>query len=302
LPRTTATIAAIKRVTLAVVASLCRCRFASAQAPGGGQSMRLSPPQGSSVECLRTGIVAVPPFARRRRENRSTSSRHRRNLRGAARQSRTHRGLVPRCRAPGVGAPPGPPIRTSATIAPAAQRSEPESPRIRGNPPLSPRFQALVPEMERDRRRFAAIPETTEAPAVQELRRSGARGTRTPDLLGAIQALARRNPCSHAGFRRFQSAITPPSPRGCPAFLGMGCASSPKKNDRPLVHRAQLHRWRGWPGAQTVELGPGPAAQAGDIAISVKEDTAAARRLGARAVELGRELQILDLEMLELGL
>jgi hypothetical protein len=36
------------------VASLCRCKFAAVQAPGGGQSMRLSPPRGSWVRCRRT--------------------------------------------------------------------------------------------------------------------------------------------------------------------------------------------------------------------------------------------------------
>ena len=44
--------------------------------------------------------------------------------------------------------------------------------------------------MERDHRRFLAIPETTEAPRVQGFLDSGARGTRTLDLLGAIQALS----------------------------------------------------------------------------------------------------------------
>jgi hypothetical protein len=42
--------------------------------------------------------------------------------------------------------------------------------------------------MERDHRRLAALPQTTKPLQVQGLRRSGARGTRTPDLLGAIQA------------------------------------------------------------------------------------------------------------------
>src|SRR5215211_4797831 len=42
--------------------------------------------------------------------------------------------------------------------------------------------------MERDHRRFARIPETAEARRVQGFLDNGARGTRTPDLLGAIQA------------------------------------------------------------------------------------------------------------------
>jgi hypothetical protein len=42
------------RAALFGVASLCCCKFAAAQAPGGGQSMRLSPPQASSVRCLRS--------------------------------------------------------------------------------------------------------------------------------------------------------------------------------------------------------------------------------------------------------
>jgi len=69
----------------------------------------------------------------------------------------------------------------------AAGRVHAESPWIHSNPQLSPRFQALVPEMERDDRRLRAIPQTTKAPRVQGVRRNGARGTRTPDLLGAIQ-------------------------------------------------------------------------------------------------------------------
>ena len=44
--------------------------------------------------------------------------------------------------------------------------------------------------MERDHRRFAAIPETRDAPRVQGFLEHGAKGTRTPDLLGAIQALS----------------------------------------------------------------------------------------------------------------
>ena len=44
--------------------------------------------------------------------------------------------------------------------------------------------------MERDHRRWPGIPETTEAPRVQGFLANGARGTRTPDLLGAIQALS----------------------------------------------------------------------------------------------------------------
>src|SRR5215218_1616276 len=98
-----------------------------------------------------------------------------------------HRGPFLGARPRGAPTPPGPPIRTPATIAPATRPSEPESPRIPGNPRLSPRIQALVPEMERDHWRCAATPETTKPPHVQELRRSGARGTRTPDLLGTIQ-------------------------------------------------------------------------------------------------------------------
>jgi LuxR family maltose regulon positive regulatory protein len=55
------------------------------------------------------------------------------------------------------------------------------------------------------------------------------------------------------------------------------------------------------------ELEPGPdhgwlAFHEGHIAVSVEEDTAAARRLGARAVELGRDFGIPELEMLGLGL
>jgi hypothetical protein len=44
--------------------------------------------------------------------------------------------------------------------------------------------------MERDHRPFLPIPETREAPRVQGFLEDGARGTRTPDLLGAIQALS----------------------------------------------------------------------------------------------------------------
>ena len=50
-----------------------------------------------------------------------------------------------------------------------------------------------MPELERDHRRPAAIPDTTEAPRVQGFSLHGARGTRTPDLLGAIQAVTRLN-------------------------------------------------------------------------------------------------------------
>jgi transposase InsO family protein len=42
-------------------------------------------------------------------------------------------------------------------------------------------------EKERDHRRFPAIPQRTKPQHVQGLRNDGARGTRTPDLLGAIQ-------------------------------------------------------------------------------------------------------------------
>jgi hypothetical protein len=44
----------------------------------------------------------------------------------------------------GAPTPPGPPIRTPATIARGRRSSEPETPRIRAHPWLSPRFQALV--------------------------------------------------------------------------------------------------------------------------------------------------------------
>jgi hypothetical protein len=101
---------------------------------------------------------------------------------------------------PRVFQPPGPPMRTPATIAPPTGSSEPRSPRIPGNPGLSPRFQALVPEMEREHRRFRQRPETTK-PRMQGLRGDGARGTRTPDLLGAIQALC-------AQHRRRQTSIS----------------------------------------------------------------------------------------------
>jgi hypothetical protein len=69
----------------------------------------------------------------------------------------------------------------------------PKRARIAMNPRLSPRFQALVPEMERDHWRFQGIPQTTEAPRVQGFSLDGARETRTPDLLGAIQQLGAGN-------------------------------------------------------------------------------------------------------------
>jgi hypothetical protein len=98
--------------------------------------------------------------------------------RQSARQSAVHRGPFLGARPRGAPTPPGPSIRTPATIAPRARPSEPKSPSIHGNPRLSPRFQALVPEMERDHRRFKAIPETTKPPHVQGHPRDGARGTR----------------------------------------------------------------------------------------------------------------------------
>ena len=55
------------------------------------------------------------------------------------------------------------------------------------------------------------------------------------------------------------------------------------------------------------DLEPGPAHgwlafHEGHIALSLEEDTATARRLAARAVELGREFGVPELEMLGLGL
>ena len=55
------------------------------------------------------------------------------------------------------------------------------------------------------------------------------------------------------------------------------------------------------------DLEPGPdhgwlAFHEGHIAVSLEEDTATARRLGARAVEFGREFGVPELEMLGLGL
>jgi LuxR family maltose regulon positive regulatory protein len=55
------------------------------------------------------------------------------------------------------------------------------------------------------------------------------------------------------------------------------------------------------------DLEPGPdhgwlAFHEGHIALSLEEDTATARRLAARAVELGREFGVPELEMLGLGL
>jgi hypothetical protein len=86
----------------------------------------------------------------------------------------------------GAPTPPGPLIdaddRSSGRPPKRAQ-----SPRIPSNPKLSPRFQALVLETERDRRRSAAISKTTKASRMQGFLDDGARGTRTPDLLGAIQ-------------------------------------------------------------------------------------------------------------------
>src|SRR5437660_9431953 len=107
------------------------------------------------------------------------------------------RGTLLGARPRGVPAPPGPPMWTAATIALAARRSESGSAAIHGDP----RFQALVPEMEGDHRRFRRRFETTEATHVQRLRTSGARGTRTPDLLGAIQPSCR-------AFRRSKLPIS----------------------------------------------------------------------------------------------
>ena len=64
-----------------------------------------------------------------------------------------------------------------------------------------------MPEMERDHRRLQAILETTEAPRVQGFLDSGARGTRTPDLLGAIQADARADFASSAGYLSLLRAL-----------------------------------------------------------------------------------------------
>jgi hypothetical protein len=65
-----------------------------------------------------------------------------------------------------------------------------ESPRIPAKPVTHLGIQALVPETERNSGRFRANPRTTEPPHMQGFRNDGARGTRTPDLLGAIQALS----------------------------------------------------------------------------------------------------------------
>jgi hypothetical protein len=65
-----------------------------------------------------------------------------------------------------------------------------ETGRNRGNLRRSPRSQALVPETERGPRRQASSTKTTKPLQVQGLHLDGARGTRTPDLLGAIQALS----------------------------------------------------------------------------------------------------------------
>jgi hypothetical protein len=88
-----------------------------------------------------------------------------------ARQSVAHRGPVPRCQAPGRCSAAGATTRTAATIAPLGHRSEPESGRIPGNPRLSPRFQALVPEMERDSRRYRRTRRGRKWPICRHFRR-----------------------------------------------------------------------------------------------------------------------------------
>jgi LuxR family transcriptional regulator, maltose regulon positive regulatory protein len=77
-----------------------------------------------------------------------------------------------------------------------------------------------------------------------------------------------------------------------------------------LAFRGEPSVARGWlQRAHSLldDLEPGPdhgwlAFHEGHIAVSLEEDTAAARRLAARAVELGREFAVPELEMLGLGL
>jgi hypothetical protein len=60
---------------------------------------------------------------------------------------------------------------------------------IARHPPPSNPFQALVPELRADIYGSRSIPSPQEAPRVQGSCPSGARGTRTPDLLGAMRPL-----------------------------------------------------------------------------------------------------------------
>jgi hypothetical protein len=64
----------------------------------------------------------------------------------------------------------------AATIAPPAHQSEPKSAQIDHHPRLLPRFQALVPETERDSRRFSTTPcraETGHVRALSEMELAG---------------------------------------------------------------------------------------------------------------------------------
>jgi hypothetical protein len=61
---------------------------------------------------------------------------------------------------------------------------------VRGEPVTYRGIKALVPERVAEIGAKRANPSTTKPPRMQGLRNDGARGTRTPDLLGAIQALS----------------------------------------------------------------------------------------------------------------
>ena len=91
-----------------------------------------------------------------------------------------------------------------------------------------------MPETERNSRRFRAHPRTTEPPLTQGFRNDGARGTRTPDLLGAIQALSQLSyspgwiaDCSR---RRIQRWWTP-----CGPIPARGYAAAREMSDRGLI-------------------------------------------------------------------
>ena len=79
------------------------------------------------------------------------------------------------------------------------------------HPPSSSPFQALVPELRADICGSLSIPSTQEARRVQGSCSSGARGTRTPDLLGAIKRLRKgrscpERPCLLAGSQQTAAA------------------------------------------------------------------------------------------------